>query len=215
MTTPLNIPFLTEAKLQQCIIENPKIEAWFPVFQDYLPKHDITSVERVAGFLSQTCVESSYWQVFKENLNYSAGGLLKVFPKYFPTSALANAYARQPEKIANRVYANRLGNGPESSGDGWRYRGRAGIQVTGKSNYAECSEWIYGFKDALINKPELLETTDGVIMGTLWYWDTRGLNALADKKDVLGMTKRINGGTHGLDLRQKLFTRMMGILGRA
>ena len=206
-----DISFLTAEKLQACITENPKIEAWHPVFLDYLPKHDITSKVRVAAFLSQTAYESNYWRTFSENLNYSAKGLLATFPKYF-NSTTAKAYERKPEDIANRVYANRLGNGDEKSGDGWRYRGRGAIQCTGKGNYAECSIWMFGFKESLINEPELLAKTDGVIMSALWYWTTHGLNELADKSDVVGMTKRINGGTHGLQTRQTLFTRMMKVL---
>jgi putative chitinase len=208
----LTIPFLTEENLKACITENPKISAWFPVFQDYLVKHDIDTVNRVAGFLSQTAYESAYWTKFSENLNYSAGRLLVVFPKYFKSKVEAARYDRQPEKIANHVYANRIGNGDEASGDGWKYRGRGAIQCTGKANYAECSEWMFGFKDALLREPEMLAKTDGVIMSAIWYWETRGLNKLADAGDVAGMTKRINGGTHGLAVRAKLYDRMHRVL---
>lgn len=206
-----DITFLTPQMLQACITENPSIEAWHPVFLDYLPKYEIDTKIRLAGFLSQTAYESNYWRTFSENLNYSASGLLKIFPKYF-TSASAKSYERKPERIANRVYANRLGNGDEASGDGWKYRGRGAIQCTGKANYAECSIWMFGFKEALINEPELLAKTDGVIMSAIWYWQTHGLNELADKGDVTAMTKRINGGTHGLSTRKLLFDRMMKVL---
>lgn len=205
------IDFLTAEKLQACITENPKIEAWNIVFADYLPKYDIDTKIRVAAFLSQTAYESNYWRTFSENLNYSAKGLLTTFPKYF-NSVTAKKYERNPEAIANHVYANRLGNGDEASGDGWKYRGRGAIQCTGKGNYGECSTWIYGFKDALINEPELLAKTGGVIMSAIWYWTEHKLNDLADKKDITGLTKRINGGTHGLAARQMLFDRAMKVL---
>jgi putative chitinase len=207
----MSLDFLSEEKLQKCITENQKIEAWFPVFQEYFPKYNVTTKERVAGFLSQTCVESLYWQKFSENLNYSATGLLKIFPKYFKSSVEAGKYARKPEMIANRVYGGRLGNGPEASGEGWKYRGRGAIQVTGKANYSECSKWLFG-DDRLVDDPDQLAKTNGVISSACWYWTTHNLNDLADKQDMNGMTKRINGGTHGLELRKKLFIRMMGVL---
>jgi putative chitinase len=202
---------LTPEKLQACVVENPKIEAWHPVFLDYLPKYNVDTEVRIAAFLSQTCVECTYWTKFVESLNYSANGLLTTFPKYF-NATTAKQYERKPEKIANHVYANRMGNGDEDSGDGWKFRGRGGIQCTGKYNYGECSEWMFGFKEALWNNPDLLTKTDGVIMSALWYWTTHDLNASADKKDVVEMTKKINGGKHALALRQKLFDRCMKVL---
>jgi putative chitinase len=203
---------LTAEKLQACITENPKIEAWHPVFLDYLPKYGIDTELRLAGFLSQTAYESSYWRTFTENLNYTAARLLVVFPKYFKSKAQAAEYDRKPEKIANYVYGNRLGNGDPSSGDGWKFRGRGAIQCTGKYNYGELSKWMFGFPEALWNNPDLVAKTDGVIMSAIWYWTEHGLNELADKKDVAGMTKRINGGTHGLTTRQTLFDRCLKVL---
>lgn len=206
------LSFLTQEKLQACIIENQKIEAWYPVFIEYLPKYDIDTPARVSGFLSQTSVECMHWTKFRENLNYSALGLRKTFPKYFTTDTIAKAYDRKPEAIANRAYANRMGNGNEASGDGWKFRGRGAIQVTGKYNYGEFGKWLYGFEKPLWDNPDYCATTEGVILSACWYWSTHGLNELADKKDVLGMTRRINGGTHGLDRRTKLFDRMIRIL---
>lgn len=206
-----NLPFLNEVKLQACIKENPKIEAWLPVFEEHLPKYNINTPERVAGFLSQTAYESNYYRTFTENLNYSEARLLVIFKKYF-NAQTAKQYARKPEAIANRVYANRLGNGPESSGDGWKFRGRGAIQTTGKSNYGECSEFLFNDRNILLDKPELLAQTNGIVQSAIWYWVTRDLNELADKRDVKAMTLRINGGTHGLSARTVLFNRMIAIL---
>ena len=205
------IPFLTVDKLKKCMPENRKIFAWHPVFQEHLPKYEINTPKRVAGFLSQTANESIYYTTYKENLNYSASRLLVIFKKYFD-SASAAKYARHPEMIANRVYANRIGNGPESSGDGWKYRGRGAIQTTGRANYAECSEFIYGDKSVLLDNPDLLSQTNGIVLSAIWYWSTRNLNSFADNKDIKGMTKKINGGYHGLDDRIMLFNRMYDIL---
>lgn len=155
---------------------------------------------RVAHFLSQTAHESGGFTRFVENLNYSADGLRNTFPKYFKTVS-ADAYARQPEKIANRVYASRMGNGDEASGDGWRFRGRGLIQLTGKDNYT-----LFGKasgQDVLAN-PDYLAAPEGAAASAAWYWGYRGINKAADADDVTTVTKLINGGTIGLDERKKL-----------
>lgn len=164
---------------------------------------------RWAHFLSQVAHESSGFKRIVENLNYSAGGLLATFPKYFKTASDAALFARQPERIANRVYANRLGNGPEESGDGWRYRGRGLIQITGRDNYRACSVSIWA-DDRLLRAPELLEEPDGAVASACWYWRSRELNALADQDDLEAITRKVNGGLHGLDDhdRSDLDTRM-------
>lgn len=159
---------------------------------------DISTVQRAACFLSQVGHESGGFRAIVENLNYSADGLRKVFGKYFPTADLANAYARKPEKIANRVYANRMGNGPENSGDGWRYRGRGMIQLTGKHNYELFAK---AMKMSLADTAAYLETREGAAMSAGWYWDVRGLNAMADQGLFKKMTITINGGLNGYDDR--------------
>jgi putative chitinase len=158
---------------------------------------------RAAHLFAQCAHESGNWRATSENLNYSAQGLRGIFRKYFPTEALANAYARQPQKIANRVYANRMGNGPESSGDGWKFRGRGFLQLTGHDNYAAFSQYI--------NRPDIMENPDLVagelaMESALWFFDRNKLWSICDQgindAAITALTKRINGGTHGLDDRK-------------
>jgi putative chitinase len=161
------------------------------------------SPNRAAHFFAQTAHESGNFKTFSENLNYSAKGLRGVFRKYFPTDALANAYARQPMKIANRVYANRMGNGPESSGDGWKFRGRGALQLTGHDNYQAFANYV--------NRPDVMTNPDLVagelcFESALWFFDRNKLWGICDQGindgAILALTKRINGGTHGLDDRK-------------
>ena len=162
--------------------------------------------ERAAHFFAQTSHESGGFKVFSENLNYSAQGLQGIFGKYFPGN-LEESYARKPEKIANRVYASRMGNGDETSGDGWKFRGRGALQLTGKSNYQLFSDYL--------KKPEIMETPDLVATeyafeSAIFFFDKNKLWDICDKgvtKDtILALTKRINGGTHGLaDREEKTF----------
>ena len=164
-----------------------------------LDEYQINTPKRVASFLAQCGHESGGFVFISENLNYSASGLMKVFPKYFPTQELANAYAKNPQKIANRVYASRMGNGDEASGDGFKYRGRGLIQLTGKDNY-------FWFAASLEITPEeaaeYTQTFEGAAQSACWFWETNKLNALADAGDFVTMTKRINGGTIGLKDRE-------------
>jgi putative chitinase len=144
-----------------------------------------------------------------ENLNYSADGLGKIFPKYFRDIDPTN-YARKPEKIANRVYANRMGNGDEDSGEGWQFRGRGLIQLTGKNNYTHMAE------DMGISVEEcaaFLETPEGACESAAWFWHTNHINSLADKDDVVAVTKKVNGGTIGLDDRKKHTEHFKSVLG--
>jgi putative chitinase len=159
---------------------------------------DIDTPLRQAAFLAQVAHESGSFRTARENLNYSSEGLLKVFPKYF-SAAEAVEYHRQPERIANRVYANRMGNGPESSGDGWAYRGRGLIQITGKSTYIDCL-LLFPYKTT-----DWLETPEGATRSAGWFWMKRGLNTMADIRDIVGISKRVNGGTIGLDHRIQLY----------
>lgn len=155
--------------------------------------------ERAAAFLAQLAHESGGFNIVIENLNYSAEGLLRVFPRYFPTLEMAKQYARNPEKIANRVYANRMKNGDEKSGDGWKFRGRGLIQITGRDNYTKFAQSLEMDIDATV---EYLETPSGAVVSAGWFWDTNKLNSYCDKNDFIGLTKRINGGTNGLPDRQ-------------
>lgn len=159
---------------------------------------------QAAHFFGQCAHESGNFKVFSENLNYSAQGLNGIFKKYFPTVASTNGYARKPEKIANKVYANRMGNGPESSGDGWKFRGRGPIQLTGKDNYTAFSKDI-GRPDVLTN-PDIV-ASELAFESALWFFRKNNLLAVADKgvtdAVITQITKRVNGGTHGLDDRLK------------
>jgi len=153
------------------------------------------SAQRLAAFLAQMAHESGGFNAIKENLNYSAKGLMTTFKKYFPTEELAKQYERKPEKIANRVYGNRMGNGDESSGDGYKFCGRGLIQLTGKQNYSRFA------KDLGISIDETvayMETTSGAVSSAGWFWDNNNLNQYCDKNDFVTLTKRINGGTIGL-----------------
>lgn len=154
--------------------------------------------KRIAGFLAQVAHESGGFTATIENLNYSKEGLRKVFPKYFPTDEVAAQYARQPEKIANRVYANRMKNGDEASGDGFKFRGRGLIQLTGRDNYTRFAEALSMDIDNTIS---YLETPNGAVASAGWFWDNNKLNQYCDNGDFITLTKRINGGTIGLEDR--------------
>jgi putative chitinase len=161
------------------------------------------SPNRAAHFFAQTAHESGGFKAFSENLNYGAKGLRGIFGKYFPTDAMARAYERQPQKIANRVYANRMGNGPEDSGEGWLFRGRGALQLTGKFNFKAFSDYI-GRPDVMTN-PDLV-ATELAFESALWFFDKNKLWSICDQGTgegaILALTKRINGGTHGLDDRR-------------
>ena len=173
-------------------------------------KYDINTVNRAAGFLAQCGHESAGFTILKENLNYSAEGLSKIFKKYFPTLASAQPYHRQPEKIANKVYGGRMGNGPESSGDGFKFCGRGAIQLTGRDNYTKFANSVgLSVEEAVAD----LETLDGAIESACWFWKTNGLNAICDADDIVKMTKRINGGTIGLEDRTKHYKEAKHLLG--
>ena len=162
-----------------------------------------------AAFIAQTAHESGGYTKRVENLNYSSERLSVIFPKYFPDIVLARNYHRQPERIANIVYANRMGNGPAESGDGWRYRGRGYIQLTGKDNYSKCGA---SMSVDLLSTPEYLETAKGAVQSAVWFWNSKNLNQYADRGDMMTLTKKINGGTHGLDDRMAYYIRAIEVL---
>ena len=184
---------------------NSYVEPMNRTFNRYI----IDTPRRISMFLAQVSHESGALTATQENLNYSTDRLLVVFPKYFK-DADANSYARNPEKIANKVYANRMGNGPESSGDGYRYRGRGLIQLTGKSNYERFAKGMIMPLDKAV---QYLTTPEGACMSAGWFWDVNNLNELADNGDLVGCTRKINGGTHGLEDRQNQYTKALTIFG--
>ncbi len=174
-----------------------------------MPRFEINTSLRKAHFIAQLAHESGNFKFLKENLNYSRKALRGVFGKYFPDDALAEQYARQPEKIANRVYADRMGNGSEESGDGWKYRGRGLIQLTGRDNYRKCGQEldlpIEESPNLLADEPEYAVAAAG------WYWMSRNLNKYADADDVKKVTYRINGGYHGLEDRTSFLERAKSV----
>lgn len=173
---------------------------------------NIDNTKRVAMFLAQCAHESMGFKVFSENLNYSAAALNLVFPKYFKNAGRdANQFARKPEKIANVVYANRMGNGPSTSGDGWKYRGRGLIQLTGKNNYIhfanemECPD--------VLDNPDLVSTDMNLaVKSAVWFWIKHNLNDYADADDIKGCTKIINGGYNGLEERTSIYQKLKSVI---
>ena len=164
----------------------------------------------MAAFVAQAAHESGNFTALHENLNYRAVTLRKVFPKYFPTDEMVAQYAQQPERIANRVYANRMGNGPEESGDGFRYCGRGLIQLTGQQNYQSFADSI---ETPLEQIPDFLQTFEGAVQSACWFWENNNLNQYADADDILTMTKRINGGTIGLEDRKRHYEHAKHVFG--
>jgi len=186
------------------------IQRFVEPLNEMLEFYEINTPQRIAMFLAQVGHESGGLRTTKENLNYSAQGLRKTFAKYFTSDAIANEYAKKPEKIANRVYANRMGNGDEASGDGYRYCGRGLIQLTGKQNYeAFAKDMEMDFAEAT----EWLSTDEGAVWSAGWFWDSRELNQWADKGDIVTVTKKINGGTIGLEDRKAHYQAALELFG--
>lgn len=201
---------LTSEQFNLLFPKNIEPEAWTSVLNVYLPKFGISENPlRLAAFLAQCGHESNGFTDLVENLNYSAEGLMKTWPRRF-TAVLAQQCARKPELIANFAYANRMGNGPYASGDGWRYRGRGLIQLTGADIYREFAEAIGRSLDQTI---AYLETKAGAVHSACWFWtDVKKLNLLADQGNTLEVTKRINGGTNGLADRNVRYAKAMAVL---
>jgi putative chitinase len=203
----------TQEQLAQLLPGNPYLDHWYEALCQILPDYEIDTPQRVAAFLAQCAHESGGFRALKENLNYRAETLRKIFPKYFPTDELAQSYANMPNKqeaIANRVYANRMGNGDEASGDGFRYCGRGLIQLTGKQNYTKFAESL---EIPVEEASEFLSTFEGAIQSAAWFWESNNLNQYADSGDILTMTKRINGGTIGLEDRKKHYEHALHVFG--
>jgi putative chitinase len=201
---------LTLDQLKQMVPGNQYIDHWYEALEQLLPDYDINTPQRVAAFIAQCAHESGGFKFIKENLNYKAASLRKVFPKYFPDDASAAAYAQQPEKIANKIYGGRMGNGPEASGDGYKYCGRGLIQLTGKDNYTRFAQSLEISPEEVA---EYLKTFEGCAQSACWFWEANNLNQWADKGDILTLTKRINGGTIGLEDRIKHYNHALHVLG--
>jgi putative chitinase len=196
--------------LKEMGVSSHDAEQYIHHLEEALPKYGIADSRlRLAHFFAQVLHESGCMRFDTENLNYSSEALMKLFGKYFKTKKEADAYARQPEKIANRVYANRMGNRGETSGDGWKYRGRGLIQLTGRTNYKAFAEWIGD--EAVMNQPDRV-SSEYAVQSAVFFWDKNNLNRLADKDDVVGLTHKINGGDNGLAHRRELFNKAHGLL---
>jgi putative chitinase len=204
---------ITREQLAQMIPKNQYVSHWHEALSAILPEYEINTVQRIAAFVAQCAHESGEFNALKENLNYKAASLRKIFPKYFPDDAIANRYASMPNKqeaIANRIYASRMGNGDEASGDGFRYCGRGLIQLTGKENYS----WFAASLEMPVEDvSEYLGTFEGAVQSACWFWESNKLNQWADKGDILTLTKRINGGTIGLEDRIKHYEHACHVLG--
>jgi putative chitinase len=192
------------------MVKNPHIDQWYAALEQLLDDYEINTPQRVAAFVAQCAHESGNFVFIKENLNYKAASLMKTFGKYFPTADIAAQYANKPERIANRVYANRMGNGDEASGDGWRYCGRGLIQLTGKDNYT----FFAGSMDIPVEEAaEYLATFEGAAQSACWFWETNNLNRYADSGDIKGLTRAINGGYIGLEDRISHYEHALHVMG--
>jgi putative chitinase len=183
---------------------------WLQPLEDTFAKYDINTPERQAAFIGQCAHESGNFKTLEENLNYKPEALMRVWPSRFPDLETAMKYAHNQEAIANKVYGGRMGNGVEETGEGWKYHGRGLIQLTGKENYANCGS---GIGVDLLSNPNLLNTPEYAALSAGWFWNKKGLNALADAGDFETMTKRINGGLIGLDDRKAKIAKALSVLG--
>ena len=199
---------IRQDQLAQILPGNPYVEHWTDALNKILPDYDINSVNRIAAFLGETYVESAGYTDLHENLNYQAASLCRVWPAHFDAS-IADQYAHNPERIANRAYAGRMGNGDEASGDGWKFCGRGLIQVTGRSNYQAFADSLQMNIDDV---PEFLTTFEGAVQSACWFWENNNLNAYADAGDIKTLSIKINGGTLGLDEREQHCSRAYQIL---
>ena len=200
---------LTLDQLKQ-MVKNPHIDHWYAALSQLLDDYEINTPRRIAAFIAQCAHESGNFVFIKENLNYKAASLRKVFPKYFPTDVQAAEYANKPERIANRVYANRMGNGNEASGDGYRYCGRGLIQLTGKDNY---TFFAGSLSISEADASEYLATFEGAAQSACWFWEQNNLNRLADAGDIKGLTRAINGGYIGLEDRCNHYEHALHVMG--
>ena len=190
-----------------CTVTTPELaDKWADALNETCQEFAIDSPYRIAGFISQTAHESAGFKFVSENLNYSAASLMRVWSIRFPTVEIAQRYAMNPEKIANRAYADRMGNGDEASGDGWKYRGRGLIQLTGKNNYVAYS---MACDNEALQKPDIVAEPKYAAESAGWFWSVNRLNLVADTQDIVRMTKIINGGINGLDDRQMKYSKVM------
>jgi putative chitinase len=214
---------LTNTQLQAIMPQATaaNVNAYLPYLNKSFASYSINTVARISAFIANLAHESMQFATIEENLNYKADRLVAVFPKYFPTLAVATPYGGNKQMIANRVYANRMGNGDEKSGDGYKFRGRGLIQLTGRDTYAACSKAVTGDENTFLSNPDLLATPQYAVASACWFWsDDKKLNDIADKPDTWTtvsnghtydkfqwLTMRVNGGLNGYDDRLAFFNR--------
>jgi putative chitinase len=204
---------LTKDHIIHILHGNADAAAWADAALEILPKYDINTPNRIAGFFAQCGHESMNFTALSENLNYRAETLEKLFSKYFSKAGRNAAdYAKQPEKIANVIYANRMGNGDTASGDGFKFRGRGVIQLTGRDNYTSFGMSIGLMATDVI---DYVQTKKGALESACWYWSSRKINLACDENDIVKMTKLVNGGTIGLEDRRKHYEQALAVLGGA
>ena len=192
---------------------NADAAAWADAAMEILPKYEINTPNRIAGFFAQCGHESMNFTVLSENLNYRAETLEKLFSKYFSKAGRNAAdYAKQPEKIANVIYASRMGNGDTASGDGYKFRGRGVVQLTGRDNYTAFGKSVGMTPEQVI---DYVQTKKGALESACWYWASRKINIACDEGDLVKMTKLVNGGTIGLEDRRKHYEAALAVLGGA
>ena len=200
----------TRSHLQQIIGNNLYLDYWHKAICDICPEYGINTKKRLAAFIAQCAHESGGFRLLRENLNYRAESLMRTWPSRFPTIEIARQYANKPEKIANKVYSNRMGNRDEASGDGWRYLGRGLIQLTGKENY----QWFAAsLKMPVDELPEYMATFEGAVQSACFFWELNKLNNEADAGDIREMTRKINGGYIGLEDRIEHYQHALHVLG--
>ena len=193
------------------LIHRDDWKEWYDSMCEILPLWGVDTVERVAGYIAQCGHESGGFRVLSENLNYSAKALNIIFPKYFRRAGRdANEYHRQPEKIANIIYANRMDSGDTDTGDGWKFRGGGILQLTGRYNYTQFGKAVEKTAEEAV---EYVRTKAGALDSACWFWDENNINDYCDRQDIVGMTKRINGGTIGLEDRKKHYIHALDVLG--
>ena len=210
---------ITQSQLEAILGHKKETAEWTNVLNRVLPEFNIDTKARVAAFIAQCAHESGDFNTVKENLNYSADGLNKIFKKYFPTVESAQPYHRQPEKIANKVYGNRMGNGNEASGEGFKFCGRGLIQLTGKDNYRSCSKDLFS-DERLLENPNYLTTKEGAVKSACWFWNKNNLNKWVDANDFDGLSDCINRGRKteaegdaiGYKHRKEKFDKAMSVL---
>ena len=204
---------LTLNQLKQLLPRNQHVSYWHHALEQLLPDYEINTPRRMAAFIAQCAHESGGFTTLKENLNYKPMSLRKLFPKYFDTDELAQQYCSKPNKqaaIANRIYANRMGNGDEASGDGYRFSGRGLIQLTGRATWQEFADSI---ETSLTDLDEYMQSFEGACQSACFFWESRKLNQYADASDIVTLTRKINGGVIGLEDRKKHYEHALHILG--